>query len=276
MLFIGGFFILIKKRKISFDIADELFTSSENNKYAIINRFKKKNIIINETTFNSSSNPYGKEKGTYCSFVFDHLEDRTNYLTLLKYLKKYLKEFVIELTHKEKPKILFVGLGNESYTPDSLGPRVVKNINSNYFYKNQIGCLIPGVMSQTGMETSDIIKGVLKCHDYDLVIVIDSLATTSIKRLNKTIQITDTGIRPGSGIKNFRKAITFHELKTKVLTIGIATVISYQNLINEFLIDNNIKPIKNNGNQIFLTTKEIEHEIDYLSLILSDVINEII
>lgn len=267
---------MIKKRKISFDIADELFTSSENNKYAIINRFKKKNIIINETTFNSSSNPYGKEKGTYCSFVFDHLEDRTNYLTLLKYLKKYLKEFVIELTHKEKPKILFVGLGNESYTPDSLGPRVVKNINSNYFYKNQIGCLIPGVMSQTGMETSDIIKGVLKCHDYDLVIVIDSLATTSIKRLNKTIQITDTGIRPGSGIKNFRKAITFHELKTKVLTIGIATVISYQNLINEFLIDNNIKPIKNNENQIFLTTKEIEHEIDYLSLILSDVINEII
>ena len=171
---------------------------------------------------------------------------------------------------------MFVGLGNENYVPDSLGPRVVKNINSNYFYKKQIGCLIPQVMAITGMETCDIIKGVLKYHHYDLVIVIDSLATSSIKRLNKTIQITDSGIQPGSCIKNYRKEITKEELSTPVLVIGIATVISYQKIIEEFVSENQIDIKLKFSNDLVLTTKEIEHEIDYLTLLISEVLNQVI
>ena len=259
-----------------FDIADEIFQKKENCKYAKINKFNENGIVINETTFLSSSNPFNKEKGTYCSFVFDNLEDEKTYNTLKRYLKKYLHRFVLELTNKEKPSILFVGLGNENYIPDSLGPKVIKQINANYFFKKQIGCLTPGVMASTGMETSDIIKGVLKTHEYDLVVVIDSLATSSIYRLNKTIQITDTGIQPGSGVNNYRKRIDKKELKTNVLTIGIATVISYRKIIEEYLSKNQVDLEVNFDSQLVLTSKEIEHEIDYLTLILSDVLNDII
>ena len=265
-----------KRKKFCYDIADELFKEKDINKYAKINHVRKKGITISETTIFSDNNPYNKEKGTYCSFVFENLDDYSNYEILLKYLKKYLKGFIDELVGIDKPKILFVGLGNENYIPDSLGPRVVKNIKANYFFKKQIGCLIPGVMANTGMETSDIIKGVIKCHDYDLIIVIDSLSTSSIDRLNKTIQITDTGICPGSGVNNNRKAINYKQLKIKVLTIGIATVISYEKLIEEFLIKNNIKIPKNIDKNIYLTSKEIEVEIDYLALIVSEVLNDII
>ena len=255
-----------------FDIADELFTHNEFNEYAKINRYEKNNIVINETTIFTNSNPYSKEKGVYCSFVFPNLSDSEVYQDLHDLLTKYIKEFIKELTKKRKPRILFVGLGNEAYIPDSLGPRVVKNINSNYYYKKKIGCLIPGVMAITGMETSDIIKGVLEYHNYDLVFVIDSLSTTSIDRLNKTIQITDSGISPGSGVKNYRKPISKDELNVNVITLGIATVISYENIINDFLNENNLQCKYLNKN-IYLTSKEIELEIENLSYLLSDVIN---
>lgn len=264
------------KNKFSYDIADELFTKSDIDQYAKRNTLEKENLTINEITIFTKDNPYMKNKGTYCSFVFDHIEEDEVYKKLKKYLKKYLLEFITSLCKKNKPSILFVGLGNENYVPDSLGPRVVKNINSNYFYKKQIGCLIPQVMAITGMETCDIIKGVLKYHHYDLVIVIDSLATSSIKRLNKTIQITDSGIQPGSGIKNYRKEITKEELSTPVLVIGIATVISYQKIIEEFVSENQIDIKLKFSNDLVLTTKEIEHEIDYLTLLISEVLNQVI
>lgn len=262
--------------KYYYDIADELFEDVLLTKYAKVSSLKLKNLTINETTFKTSKNPFNKSKGTYCSFCFKSLEDEKVFKITKKYLVKYLKDFVFHLTKKEKPKILFVGLGNEMYTPDALGPKVVKQINSNYFYKGKVGCLIPGVMALTGMETSDIIKGVLKCHDYELVIVIDSLATTSIERLNKVIQITDTGISPGSGVNNYRKPISYKELNTKVLTLGIATVISYQKIIEEFAVKNKID-IENKvvDNSLVLTSKEIENEIDYLTLLISSSFNEL-
>lgn len=264
------------KRKFYYDIADELFEYEDVGKYATMRKLDQSHFSINETTFNTSKNPFNKEKGTYCSFNFNDLDDDKTYKKLCKYLTKYLNSFIFELTKKEKPSILFVGLGNENYIPDSLGPSVVKNINANYFFKKQIGCLIPGVMASTGMETADIVKGVLKCHDYDLVIVIDSLATASIKRLNKTIQITDTGISPGSGVNNFRKPLTYKELKVKVLTIGIATVIPYQKIIEEYLINHHIEQKVSNDSNLVFTTKEIEHQIDYLSMLLVKVINDVI
>ena len=265
-----------EKKSRYFDIADELFTQKNIEKYAEIKKTEKKNLSILETRVLTGRNPYGKEKGIYCSFNFDRLDDEKNYSRLVRYLKRYLQDFILQMTGKEDPSILFVGLGNESYAPDSLGPNVVKNLHSNYFYRKTIGCLIPGVMALTGMETSDIVKGVLKCHAYDLVIVIDSLATSSIYRLNKTIQITDTGINPGSGVNNFRKAINYRELKVKVLTIGIATVISYEKLIEEFVRENGLEVSRRVESSLVLTTKEIEHELSYLSLLLSEVLNSVI
>ena len=99
-----------KREKYYYDIADELFKQKDINKYAKINTISKKGVSISETTIFSSNNPFNKEKGTYCSFVFNDLEDFSNYNILLKYLKKYLKGFVEELVGLNNPKILFVGL----------------------------------------------------------------------------------------------------------------------------------------------------------------------
>lgn len=257
-----------------FDIADELFADSEFNNYAKIKKLEKNNIVVSETTIFDSKNPYLKEKGIYCSFVFPTLTETKIYDQLYDLLTIYLRDFIKVSTKKRKPKILFVGLGNENYIPDSLGPRVVKNLNSDYYSMKRIGCLIPGVMALTGMETSDIIKGVLKYHDYDLVFVIDSLSTSSINRLNKTIQITNTGISPGSGVKNYRKPINKEKLNVNVITLGIATVISYDSIIEEFMHEHKIETNFDSKN-IYLTSKEIETEIEYLSYLISDVINSL-
>lgn len=265
-----------KTYKYIYDIADEIFDQIKSNEYVNSKSMKKNDLLINEITFLSKTNPYNKQPGTYCSFTFDNIDDEKKYRRLKRYLTAYISSFINELTKKEKPSILFVGLGNENYLPDSIGPKIVKNINSNYFFKKQIGCLIPQVMAITGMETSDIIKGVLKYHQYDLVIAIDSLATSSIKRLNKTIQITDAGIQPGSGVNNYRKVINKEELKTPVLVIGLATVIPYNKIIDEFINENHLDAKQYQGNDLVLTTKEIEHQIDYISLLLSEVINQII
>lgn len=262
-------------KKQIYDVADEIFDKTLKNPFATIKKIEKKHLSIYETNIKKNKNPYFKEKGIYCSFNFQDISSKENYNELKKYLLKYIKEFILILTKKKKPNILLVGLGNENYIPDSLGPSVIKNISINNFPNRKIGCLIPGVMAITGMETSDIIKGVLKVHDYDLVIAIDSLATSSFSRLNKTIQITNTGIIPGSGVKNYRKAINYSTLKVKVLTIGIATIIPYSKLFEEIISKYDIQD-ESPFEEMFLTNKDIENDISFLTLLLSEVIEEII
>lgn len=110
--------------------------------------------------------------------------------------------------------MLVVGLGNREVTPDALGPRVVDNLfitrhivkeYGKYAFGeknvNRISSIVPGVMAQTGMESLEIIHGIIDETKPDLVIVIDALAARSTKRLNRTIQVTDTGINPGSGVE---------------------------------------------------------------------------
>ena len=100
-----------------------------------------------------------------------------------------------------QPVILVAGLGNQSVTPDSLGPRTVNNLSVS---QNETGlkAIAPGVMAQTGMETARILSGLIREIKPDLVIAIDALAARSIRRLGTTIQLTDTGIHPGSGVGN--------------------------------------------------------------------------
>lgn len=143
--------------------------------------------------------------------------------------------------------ILVAGLGNRQVTPDSLGPRVVDGLSMNrhlrtepgrrngtYLYTAEkagrmvhpvLSGIHPGVMAQTGMETAEIVRGVVRESRPDLVIAVDALAARNVHRLASTIQLTDTGIHPGSGVGNHRRGMTRENLGVPVIAIGVPTVV---------------------------------------------------
>ena len=148
----------------------------------------------------------------------------------------------------EERSILVVGLGNRDVTADSLGPCTIDNLfitrhiireYGRQAYRaskiHQISALVPGVMAKTGMETAEIIKGVIKETTPDIVIVIDALAARSTRRLNRTVQITDTGIHPGSGVGNHRNALTQESLGVPVIAIGIPMVVDAGTIVSDAL-----------------------------------------
>lgn len=144
--------------------------------------------------------------------------------------------FLQEMGIKKKDSCLVVGLGNWNVTPDALGPMVCENLLvTRHLFQLQpenveegyrpVSALSPGVMGLTGIETSDIIFGVVEKTKPDFVIAIDALASRSIERVNATIQISDTGIHPGSGVGNKRKELSKDTLGIPVIAIGVPTVV---------------------------------------------------
>lgn len=159
---------------------------------------------------------------------------------LAKFLSKFLK------MDKEDYSVMVVGLGNRKVTPDALGPYVVDNLNITRHIIKEYGkyamgeehvrlvsAIVPGVMGQTGMETVEIIRGVVREAEPDLIIAVDALAARSSKRLNRTIQIADTGINPGSGVGNHRNAITEETVGVPVIAIGVPTVVDAATIVND-------------------------------------------
>ena len=128
--------------------------------------------------------------------------------------------------------ILVAGLGNQSVTPDSLGPRAVSNLSVSQD-ETGLKAIAPGVMAQTGMETAQILSGIIREIKPDLVIAIDALAARSIRRLGTTIQLTDTGIHPGSGVGNHRHSLTKETLGIPVLAIGVPTVVGAAAIVHD-------------------------------------------
>lgn len=196
--------------------------------------------------------------------------------------------------------ILVVGLGNREVTPDALGPQVVDNLfvtrhlirefGREFKEKNHLGsvsAISPGVMAQTGMETVEIIKGVIEETNPKLIIVIDALASRSIDRVNTTVQICDTGISPGSGVGNNRKALNEENLGVKVIAIGSPTVVDAATIVadtlskyfeaTEFSEEEIFRFISEvNGKQVynmFVTPKNIDEAVKRLSYTISEAIN---
>ena len=175
-------------------------------------------------------------------------------------------------------KILVVGLGNQNVTADSLGPdtaaKVVVNAHLSEDVRGkspQIAVIAPGVMGQTGIETAKIVRSICQSEDFDVVIAIDALATKSLKRINHMIQISDTGIHPGSGVKNKRMGLNEKTLGVKVISIGVATVMSVEHLIQEKLHEMGYDDSKYNqldDLDMVVTPKEM----DEVKLHLSDVL----
>ena len=162
-------------------------------------------------------------------------------------ISQQLRKFIGELLPKRKmEKILVVGLGNRQVTPDALGPYVVDNLHITRHIIEEYGkyatgedevwsvsAIVPGVMGQTGMETVEVIRGVVAETKPDILLVIDALAARNSKRLNRTIQIADTGINPGSGVGNHRNAITEKTVGIPVIAIGVPTVVNAATIVGD-------------------------------------------
>ena len=187
-----------------------------------------------------------KPVGTYITMEAPNMSvpDEDYHDEISKELAKFLERFVEK--DKEDYSILVVGLGNRKVTPDALGPYVVDNLNITRHIVKEYGkyamgeedvrlvsAIVPGVMAQTGMETVEIVKAIVQETKPDMIIAVDALAARSSKRLNRTIQITDTGINPGSGVGNHRNAITRDTVGVPVIAIGVPTVVDAATIVND-------------------------------------------
>ena len=260
----------------------------------------------------------GKPVGTYLTIEAPNLSSPDEGIhrevseELAKYLIEVMKKIIPESEHDKE--VLVIGLGNRQATPDALGPYVADNLNvtrhivkeyGKYAALEEMNCvvsaIVPGVMAQTGMETAEIIKGVVRETKPDLLIVIDALAARNSRRLNRTIQIADTGLNPGSGVGNYRNAITKETIGVPVIAIGVPTVVdavtivsdTMENLLSALETSESLKGvglvlggyseaekyelikelIAPNLNSMFMTPKDIDETVKRLSYTISEGLN---
>lgn len=224
-----------------------------------IKTIEKGNIKITTCQIDDTNKSlFNKKNGTYITIEFDDVTDFNNGKEVENVFIDELKNMMKTLNIKDENSCLVIGLGNEKSTPDSLGPLSINNIIvTNHFYSlginveegfRSIAAFNPGVMGQTGLETSDVINAIVKEIKPDFLIVIDALKASSVDRVNKTIQITDAGINPGSGIGNNRKEISNDVLNIPVIAIGVPTVVDTITIVNDTFnyITNHFSYMKDN------------------------------
>ena len=143
-----------------------------------------------------------------------------------------LASYINELLPSSAHSFLIVSLGNANMTADALGPLTIEKMAQSGM-ASYTSMIVPGVFAQTGMESCEIIQGIVQQTSPDCIITIDALAARSAFRLGTTVQLTDTGIRPGSGVGNARKGITKENMKIPVIAIGIPTVVSAAAIVSD-------------------------------------------
>lgn len=188
----------------------------------------------------------GKKPGKYLTIESQGIRQENRELEELTrtIFAKEFKSFIKSHNINEDAKCLVVGLGNWNVTPDALGPMVCeKLVVTRHLFElspetveqgyRPLSAISPGVMGLTGIETSDIIFGIVQKTKPDFIIVIDALASRSIERVNATIQISDTGIHPGSGVGNKRKELSKETLGVDVFSIGVPTVVDAVSIVSD-------------------------------------------
>lgn len=239
-----------------------------------------------------------KPIGTYITMEMANLvlPDEEYHKQVAKELARYIGN-VLEVD-KSDYTALVVGLGNREVTPDALGPHTVECLNVTRHIVREYGkyamgeneahmvsAIAPGVMAQTGMETYEIIKGIVEMIHPDVVFVVDALAARNTKRLNRTIQIADTGIHPGSGVGNHRNEISKETLGVPVIAIGVPTVVdaativrdTMENLVASLEDDNKYEMIQDliapHLYGMFVTPKDIDESIDRIGATIAEGLN---
>nr|WP_307999672.1 GPR endopeptidase [uncultured Merdimonas sp.] len=259
-----------------------------------------------------------KPVGTYVTMEAPGMAvpDEDYHREIAEELSRYLRRFLKTDDRKKDYSVLVAGLGNRKVTPDALGPYVVDNLNiSRHIVKEygkyamgeekvqMVSAMVPGVMGQTGMETVEIIRGIVKETKPDLLIVIDALAARSSRRLNRTIQISDAGIHPGSGVGNYRNGITRETVGIPVIAIGVPTVVDAATIVNDTM-ENLIRALESSEtlrgvgvvlqgynaaekyelvkelisphlHGLFVTPKDIDETVKRISYTISEALNQL-
>ena len=241
----------------------------------------------------------GKAMGTYVTLEAPNMAhpDEDYHEEIAQELASQIKALLPK--EKEQLSILIVGLGNREVTADSLGPRVVDNLTitrhmvmefGNAAYEGRklplTSSLVPGVMAKTGMESQEIVSGVVAQTHPDLVLVIDALAARSIKRLNRTIQISNAGINPGSGVGNYRNAIQEENLGVPVIALGVPTVVDAATIVQDAVFKGctmedqdfldrkeKITGAMDELYNMYVTGKDVDYEIRQISHIICNAIH---
>lgn len=242
-----------------------------------------------------------KPMGTYITLEAPRMAepDEGYHREISQVLAEQLRSLIPD--REKEQSVLVVGLGNREVTADALGPGVVDNLcitrhvikeygkaAYNREKMNLVSSIVPGVMAQTGMETAEIVQGVVEQTNPDVVIVIDALAARSTKRLTRTVQVSDAGIHPGSGVGNHRNALTRESLGVPVIAIGVPTVVDAATIVCDALEkitreQGEEQPAGGYGtvfsgaltelNNMYVTGKDIDETIKRLSYTISEALN---
>lgn len=240
----------------------------------IVQNVRGKHFNITEVliTNQNSSNRIGRKMGKYLTLESDQICKPTdNFDNLAKELSNELKEYIPD------GSILIVGLGNNDVTPDTLGVLSARNIIATRHFKTElpqdkfltslreVSIITAGVLGQTGIESSEIVQSLVNTIHPNSIMVIDAFACSDISRLGNTIQISDSGISPGSGVNNSRKEISKEIMGIPVISIGVPTVVD-MHTIAENLTGN--APSSDTPN-LMVTPRNIDTIIEYSSKLLS-------
>lgn len=225
----------LNKYEIRTDLVDEIIENKD-----LINEYNIDNIKVSNIKIDKiNSELINKKEGNYITITFDDITDYNNKEKVKEVFINELKKILGNINNKS---CLVIGLGNDKSTPDSLGPLTIKNIivTKHLFDLNEVedgflnvATFIPGVTGETGIETSKLIKSITDSIKPDFLIIIDALASSSITRVNKTIQITDSGIAPGSGVGNKRLEISKDTIGIPVFAIGVPTVVDATVIVSD-------------------------------------------
>lgn len=242
--------------------------------------------VVNE----EGANEIGKPVGNYITLEVPKIEEDDPEVNekIYKILAKELKTIIGD---NKNDAVLVVGLGNSNVTPDALGPKVISYLEvtrhiiefaPEYLTKpvRSVSAISPGVLGTTGIETSEIIRGVIDRVKPDLVIAIDALASRKLERISTTIQIADTGINPGSGVGNKRVPLSRETLGIPVIAIGVPTVVDAATMANdtiELMLENIQKMGSQNGvNYDKINEMEQDEKYNMIKQVLTPYVGDLV
>ncbi len=227
----------------------------------------------------------GKPQGRYLTLELDALIRREEdaFPRACKALSTLLREL---LPHPNDGPVLIAGLGNRMITPDAIGPQTADHVIATRHLVTQspdifadwrpVSALAPGVLGQTGVETSEVICGVLDLVRPTAVIAVDALAASRLSRLLRTVQLADTGITPGAGVGNARAALNKETLGVPVIAVGVPTVVDGATLAHEIssqLGQPNCEALDDLSQPVMITTRDIDREVADISRMIGYAVN---
>ncbi len=286
-------------RQIRTDLAMEASQAAGSIPGVDVSHWEESGVTITEVkvTTEAAAVKLGKSVGTYLTLECDGVRDHDP--ASREAVSNMLGEEIARLLPPDENKapVLVVGLGNRMVTPDSLGPKTVdRTLVTRHLLRempdkidsrlNPVCAIAPGVLGVTGVETMETVSPLVKEINPRCLVVIDSLAARAAKRVGVSVQLSDTGIQPGSGVGNHRRALTCEELGVKVIAVGVPTVVYAATIARDALellgdspsdeasLDEITRKLfENEIGEMIVTPREVDDMIDDAADIIADGIN---